>query len=192
MVRVLILSVICAILFLQLTGNTKAKKSFTATVVDGNPGYSDKTIKMCIPKKGVNKGKFIVEVKNTGDEAIILQTLMTDLRPATGFVTLTADAFDGVILPGESKKVSFTAEVYPGATEGTYTAIMQVTASDLTVTVDPYIITYKCADSKDGGVNVPVDKLALSAPYVGVASAILVATVAAASYIERVKHRKEK
>jgi len=43
-----------------------------------------------------------------------------------------------------------------------------------------------------GGVWVPVDKFGLLAPYIGLASTILVATVATAIYVKRVKHRKEK
>jgi len=43
-----------------------------------------------------------------------------------------------------------------------------------------------------GGVVAPIDKLALLAPYIGLASAIVVATVAVAIYVKRVKHRKEK
>jgi len=43
-----------------------------------------------------------------------------------------------------------------------------------------------------GGVWIPVDKLALLAPYVGLASTIMVATVATAIYVKRVKRRKEK
>jgi len=43
-----------------------------------------------------------------------------------------------------------------------------------------------------GGIIVPVDKFGLLAPYVGLASTILVATVATAIYVKRVKHRKEK
>lgn len=43
-----------------------------------------------------------------------------------------------------------------------------------------------------GGIVVPVDKLGLLAPYIGAVSTILVATVATAVYIKRVKHRKEK
>jgi len=45
-----------------------------------------------------------------------------------------------------------------------------------------------------GGVLVPVDKFGLLAPYIGLASTILVAivaTVATAVYVNRVKHRKE-
>lgn len=43
-----------------------------------------------------------------------------------------------------------------------------------------------------GGIWLPVDKLGLLAPYIGTASMILVATVATAIYVKRVKRRKEK
>jgi len=43
-----------------------------------------------------------------------------------------------------------------------------------------------------GGFMVPVDKFALLAPYIGVASTILVATAATAIYAKRVKRKKKK
>jgi len=43
-----------------------------------------------------------------------------------------------------------------------------------------------------GGIAVPVDKLGLLAPYIGLASTIVVAAVAAAIYVKRVKRRNEK
>jgi len=43
-----------------------------------------------------------------------------------------------------------------------------------------------------GGAVVSIDKLGLLAPYFGLASAIIVATLAAAIYVKRVKRRKEK
>jgi len=43
-----------------------------------------------------------------------------------------------------------------------------------------------------GGIVVPVDKFGLLAPYIGLSSTILVATVATAIYAKRVKRRKEK
>jgi hypothetical protein len=43
-----------------------------------------------------------------------------------------------------------------------------------------------------GGVVIPVDKFGLLAPYIGLASTIIAATVATAVYIKRVKRRKEK
>jgi type II secretory pathway pseudopilin PulG len=47
-------------------------------------------------------------------------------------------------------------------------------------------------ETYEGGVWVPVDKFGLLVPYVGVASTILIATVAVAIYARRVKHKKEK
>ena len=43
-----------------------------------------------------------------------------------------------------------------------------------------------------GGIVVPVDKLGLLAPYIGLASTIIAATAATAIYVKRVKRRKEK
>jgi hypothetical protein len=43
-----------------------------------------------------------------------------------------------------------------------------------------------------GGIVIPVDKFALLAPYIGLASTVIVATVATAIYAKRVKRRKEK
>ena len=43
-----------------------------------------------------------------------------------------------------------------------------------------------------GGVVVPVDKFGLLAPYIGLASTILAATVATTVYVKHVKRRKEK
>lgn len=43
-----------------------------------------------------------------------------------------------------------------------------------------------------GGVAVPIDKLALLAPYIGLASTAMIGAVATAIYVKRVKRRKEK
>ena len=43
-----------------------------------------------------------------------------------------------------------------------------------------------------GGVSIPIDKLGLLAPYIGLASTIIVVTAATAIYAKRVKRRKEK
>jgi len=43
-----------------------------------------------------------------------------------------------------------------------------------------------------GGVVIPVDKFGLLAPYIGLASTIIVATVATSIYVKHVKRRKEK
>jgi len=47
-------------------------------------------------------------------------------------------------------------------------------------------------EGRVGGVVVPVDKFGLLAPYVGLASSIIVATAATRVYIKRLKRRKEK
>jgi hypothetical protein len=43
-----------------------------------------------------------------------------------------------------------------------------------------------------GGIVVPVDKLTLLAPYIGLASTTIIAAVVTIVYVKRVKHRKEK
>jgi hypothetical protein len=43
-----------------------------------------------------------------------------------------------------------------------------------------------------GGIVLPVDKLGLLAPYIGLTSTIMATVVAAAIYVKRVNHRKEK
>jgi hypothetical protein len=60
-----------------------------------------------------------------------------------------------------------------------------------------YYGSLKCATTKYipaavGGFWSPVNKLGLLAPYIGLASTILVAAVATAVYVKRVKRRKEK
>jgi len=45
---------------------------------------------------------------------------------------------------------------------------------------------------KVGGISIPVDKFGLLAPYLGLASTIVAATVATVVYVKRVKRRKEK
>jgi len=57
-------------------------------------------------------------------------------------------------------------------------------------TYDPPSAEY--AEAKGGGVVIRIDKFDLLAPYIGLASTIVVGTVAAAIYVKRVKHRKEK
>lgn len=43
-----------------------------------------------------------------------------------------------------------------------------------------------------GGIAIPVDKFGLLAPYIGLASTLVVATVATAIYVKRIKHEKKK
>jgi hypothetical protein len=43
-----------------------------------------------------------------------------------------------------------------------------------------------------GGIAIPVDKFGLLAPYISLASAIIVTAVAGAIYVKRVKQRKKR
>jgi len=54
------------------------------------------------------------------------------------------------------------------------------------------IIPVKLVPISCGGIVISVDKFGLLAPYIGLTSTILAATVATATYVKRVKHRKEK
>lgn len=56
----------------------------------------------------------------------------------------------------------------------------------------PPAIPYKTLIGGVGGIVISIDKFGLLAPYIGFASTILVATVAAAICVKRVKHRKER
>jgi hypothetical protein len=55
-----------------------------------------------------------------------------------------------------------------------------------------FTFVYELSGVGVGGIVVPVDKLGLLAPYIGLASTILVGAVASAVYVRRVKRRKEK
>lgn len=59
----------------------------------------------------------------------------------------------------------------------------------------PLLVVYPSLHFNDtgvGGFNVPVDKLGLLVPYIGLASTMLLGTVATAFCVRRVKRRKEK
>jgi len=56
----------------------------------------------------------------------------------------------------------------------------------------PSYIAEEGEEGDFGGIVVPVNKLVLLAPYIGFASTIIVAAVATAIYVKRVKRRKEK
>jgi len=67
------------------------------------------------------------------------------------------------------------------------------TSTTITVTTSgTYTALYEYETPPVGGVWVPVDKLGLLAPYIGLASTIIVATAATAIYAKRVRPRKEK
>jgi parallel beta-helix repeat protein len=65
-------------------------------------------------------------------------------------------------------------------------------STTITVTSGGTYIAYYGTRPAVGGVVILVDKFVLLAPYIGLASIILFATVATAVYVKRVKRRKEK
>lgn len=73
----------------------------------------------------------------------------------------------------------------------------QTTPINLTITIGDMSPLYNLVEQARfylgvGGLVIQVDKLSLLAPYFGLASTILVAAVASAIYVKRVKHRKDK
>lgn len=89
------------------------------------------------------------------------------------------DGSDGWIVPWNSRLVS----------NGLYVVEVKMTDSAGNYGIDTMVVHVK---NTVGGIVLPVDKLGLLAPYIGLASTIAVATVAAAIYVKRVKRRKEK
>jgi hypothetical protein len=71
-----------------------------------------------------------------------------------------------------------------------HNSIQRSTTSDISANGKSFSVAY--LSTIVGGIVISVDKLGLLAPYIGVASTILVATVATAVYIKHVKRRKEK
>lgn len=62
-----------------------------------------------------------------------------------------------------------------------------------TYTHSPETVTIEGSlSSAVGGLVVPVNKFGLLAPYIGLTSTIIAATVATSIYVKRAKHRKEK
>jgi hypothetical protein len=110
-------------------------------------------------------------------------------------VWISFDLPDIVLTPGQSYYINLTAyplaylwcfaswDAYPAGQGGDTSAIGS--DSDWTFRTFGTIPAV-------GGVVIPVDKFGLLAPYIGVASTILVATAATAIYVKRVKRRKKK
>jgi len=76
----------------------------------------------------------------------------------------------------------------PGVNQVKYTVEIYDNNGQLMRTEDPYLQHPPGV----GGIVVSVDKFGLLAPYIGLASTILVTTAATAIYVKRVKRRKEK
>jgi len=113
-----------------------------------------------------------------------------------GNVTMTATATNGTLEDfsliwdfgdGDTAMGNDVTHIYPSS--GIFTVRLQV--------IDPYGETTRKSrtifvGTKDGGIIIPVDKFSLLAPYIGIASIILVATVVTSICAKCVKRRKEK
>jgi len=75
-------------------------------------------------------------------------------------------------------------EIIKKGVRRTTTSAISVDGTSFSVSVTPFV--------EVGGFVVPVDKFGLLAPYFGLASTILVATVATSIYVKHIKRRKEK
>jgi transglutaminase-like putative cysteine protease len=144
------------------------------------------------PQDGITVGQIFVissQIDNLGDYPI--NGLSVTLQPYGGFSTtepLTKSI--GNLLGGESKTVSWTVVA---RTSGTFAyTISAVDTTDRFNDTKHALVSIYSLPPPPGGIGIPVDKLALLAPYIGLASTITVAAVAVAVHVKRVKHRKEK
>jgi len=127
------------------------------------------------------------------------------LATAAGVVTTTAIHVEEIILVESIKTVvevekalvesvieKFTAESKGTDKEGKHVSVETSGSGYVDAAPKDKLGSNVKPEGGVGGLLVPVDKFGLLAPYIGFASTILVATVAAAIYVKRVKHRKEK
>lgn len=110
-----------------------------------------------------------LQVLDPDNNVVVSRTLQTN---ATGGYSLTFS------LPVDAKKGTYTVQV-----SSTYDGVTATNSTSFTYTV---------ASPSVGGIWLPIDKFALLAPYIGLALAVLAATVASAVYVKRVKRREEK
>jgi len=117
-------------------------------------------------------GKSIVTIKNELIDRFNVAELPAYSESGTGFIRLDRVELDPFPDPTEQLKggaVFYTSDSQLGGIAEAWVPIPPV-----------------------GGIVVPVDKLALLAPYIAYASAILVATAATAIYVKRVNRRQKK
>jgi len=119
--------------------------------------------------------------------------------PSTGSIRLHARADDGIqwiqVFKKNGEFVFYVGYSSPYPHDVTF-SIENVWPDDfpLLVPIMEYEGIYRehTIRYKVGGFVIPVDKFGLLAPYLGLASTALVATVASVVYAKRVKRRKEK
>jgi len=180
---------------------------FFATIMRGEATHTSQVVVPGVPKEGPF-WKIKYTVTNNGPDKIKdlwvnmdPNARITDWLPADGwtFVYSSGDdhfwfkCFDPTkAIPSGAVQVwvgtVWTLDgysPYPWKTYddkgGSYYSFVSVPAPDQTI-----------PPTGVGGVVAPIDKLSLLAPYVGLASTIVVATAATAIYVKRVKRRKER
>lgn len=104
-----------------------------------------------------------------------------------------AGVYDVPIGPFDHTK-PFNGALMPGETAGTLNVNIRYTDhdGDLRVFTQNVRIVRALHPFVVGGIEVPVDKSALLAPYIGLASTTMIGAVATAVYVKRAERRKEK
>jgi hypothetical protein len=150
------------------------------TDVGGSVGLDTGLIK--IDAKAEHQRKTSFTYKTAMDPSVVVSIIYLTSLPTgwsiyldpSSFTTSTDKDIDLVIYAPSAGAVQFYVRSYiDGSVEETDPVVVEATAGV-------------------GGVVIPIDKFGLLAPCIGLASTILVATVAAVVYVKRVKRRKEK
>ncbi|MCJ7767041.1 hypothetical protein MUP79_01435 [Candidatus Bathyarchaeota archaeon] len=131
---------------------------------------------------------------NTGDRQILFGADIADGKIGSSYVNGTAIPTFDVSVANEAL---YQILEYPSTIWNAYAAgYLQITPY---VPVDKDVLFKGMAmlffgqtEGGVGGIVVPIDRFGLLAPYIGLASTTLAATVATAIYVKRVKRRKEK
>ncbi len=154
-----------------------------------------KTIRIQIPKpeeQKRNTGAFNIILANPTNEKISVSMVRyqwTGEIPQDTKVTLLKGTIE--INPKSLRIVTGpTFSVGPGAKPGEFPIkiIWKITGTEVEFATDPAVMLIP---PSVGGIIVPVDKLALLAPYIGLASTILIVTAVTLIYVKRIKKREQ-
>ena len=150
--------------------------------------YADvKIVSIQIEDKGMINEKVTVTVENTGKVTREVDVRLYERTSTINPWTETDNVLGFSVAAGQKANISL--QDTPGAKYKKVTTEDDAKQTDSRVTSDG---GDHWKTEAVGGVWVPVDKFGLLAPYIGLASTILVATAATAIYVKRVKRRKEK
>ena len=146
---------------------------------------ASKDIKIWTYKEWIYPGKInLVYVENIGTEDVSI--IWVFVQSPSGGHWYKEQNF--VLTKGERKICSYPHDFSGASTEKTGAYEVEVWWEGGTKTTVFYVANATAV----GGVIISVDRFSLLVPYFGVASTIIVTTVATVIYVKRVKHRKEK